>query len=410
MNALESLIKDRIAASSPITFRDFMDMALYHPTLGYYCRDAERVGAHGDFYTSPATHPMFGALLALQLEQMWELLDKPDVFQVVEAGAGKGLLAQDILGYLPHLSPAFAGSLRYTAWEKQSAFAVPAPPGAASDPQLTSLPNRITGCILSNELLDALPVHRLVMLDGRLQEIYVTVKDGEFVEMAGSPSSPAIEQYLAGENVCMVEGQQAEINLEAARWVGQAGQRLETGFLLTIDYGDLAPDLYSPTRRQGTLMTYHRHMAGSNYYVNIGQQDITSHVDFSAVISAGFRAGLAGQGLISQGRFLENLGLKVFIQQLRRRGLSLETYLANRFAMIELARPEGFGNFKVLIQTRGLERVSLHGLTADNSSVKKLREQGHGLPVPLLREEHIPLLLAKYPHEGMTTPDLIEGE
>ncbi|MBI2935053.1 MAG: SAM-dependent methyltransferase, partial [Chloroflexi bacterium] len=154
MTTLEQLIKERIAASGPITFRDFMEMALYYPGLGYYCQGKDRVGAGGDFYTSPSTHPVFGALLAIQVEQMWQLLGSPAAFTVVEFGAGKGLLARDIQAYLPCLHAGLAASLRYLSVERHCG-SVPEVPAAA-------MPGEITGCILSNELVDALPVHRVI--------------------------------------------------------------------------------------------------------------------------------------------------------------------------------------------------------------------------------------------------------
>jgi SAM-dependent MidA family methyltransferase len=397
MGDLRDRIKERISAQGKITFAQFMEMALYWPGLGYYTTSVPRVGAEGDFYTSPATHPVFAALIALQLEQMWQRLGCPADFTMVEMGAGKGLLARDMLAYLPHLSPSFDQCINYIAMERDGVFILrgAAPPSAQGK---TFVPVQgITGCFLSNELLDAFPAHKVMMRDGRLQEIYVSVEGDKFVEVVDEPSTPLLEEQLAREGIALPEGYCTEINLNIGPWMAAVATSLERGFVITIDYGYLAKELYAPEKCQGTLLTYYKHTCGSDPYVRIGQQDMTTHVDFAAAIQAGERAGLRFEALICQREFLLNLGLDIFLQALVERGLSYQEYLANRFAMLELMRPEGMGDFKVLIQSKGVAAGPLYGTTSDEEGKQMLRAKGKALAVPLLGEEHMPLLQGKYP-------------
>ncbi len=410
MERVEELIKERIGVAWRITFAEFMELVLYHPELGYYSQAKERIGAAGDFYTSPASHPLFGALIALQLEQMWQLLGSPSSFTVVEVGAGKGLLAKAVIDYLPNLIPAFAGSINYVAIERNKAQTLhpPQPSRAAPASGLvpeSSLPDRVTGCFLSNELPDALPVHRVTMREGRLWEIYVALQNNSFREFLDEPSSPLLEQQLTSEGITLAEGQTAEVNLEAAQWMENVAQRLDRGFVLTIDYGFLAQEQYSEKRRQGTLMAYYRHTTGDNPYTCLGEQDITSHVDFTSLILAGERKGLRVDGCTTQRQFLQNLGLKAFLQALALKGLSQYDYTANRFAILELIKPGEFGDFKVLVQSKGLGPLNLYGLTANNEMGKRLLANRSDLAVPILGAEHIPLLAGKYPHLAFA-PDI----
>ncbi len=392
---LEAIIMSRIQNEGRITFARFMDMALYYPGTGYYTSGRERIGASGDFYTSPTTHPTFAALIALQLEQMWHLASAPDAFTVVEMGAGKGLLARDIIAYLPYLSSGFTTSLRYITVEHDQTpvFIKPA------SGERVALEN-ITGCLLSNEWLDAMPVHRVTVKNGRLRELYVSVVDGKLVEVSDELSTPELAERLRREGIRLPEGYTTEINLGVDRAMMQAGNMLDRGFVLTIDYGYTAPERYDPSRRRGTLMTAYRHQPGTDPYVHIGEQDITAHVDFTHVILAGEGPGLRREGLASQGEFLRNLGLDIFVEALATKRLPYPEYLANRSAMLELARPDGFGNFKVLVQSKNVAGGALYGLTARNDLRHRLQAVVESMPVPLLGPEHIPLARGRQAGEG----------
>ncbi len=219
------------------------------------------------------------------------------------------------------------------------------------------------GCFLSNELVDAFPVHRIMGTKGRVKESYVTERDGELVEEWGEPSDPRIEDYLKSMGITLREGQKAEVNLKALDWMEKVGTCLKRGFVLTIDYGDWADALYAPHRREGTLLCYHRHQTSEDFFERLGEQDITSHVNFTALVRKGEEMGLRFTGLVPQYRLLIALGL---LQELDSLGAKLSELdaLNLRLRVKHLIEPEiGMGEvFKVLIQHKGVENPRLNGL------------------------------------------------
>lgn len=412
MTPLEQRIKERIRKEGPITFAVFMEMALYGEPGGYYASSLATVGAEGDFYTSPTAHPVFGALIALQLEQMWRLLGSPRRFAVIEMGAGKGLLGRDIMRHGQRLSPSFRDACHYIAidrgvakylgdseplGERASYLRALVAPGP--DPgQGKRLPLRgVVGCFLSNELLDAFPVHRVMVKDGQLQEIYVALDGDALVEILGEPSTQLIEGRLRDEGVFIPEGCQGEVNLTIDPWMAEVSQALERGFVLTIDYGYPAPELYSARRPRGTFMCHYRHTTNEEPYIRIGKQDITSHVDFTAVTMAGERNGLELCGLTTQRQFLLNLGFRAFVDALHFQKLPPLAYEANRMGMMDLIKPQGLGGFKALLQAKGISSEELYGLRADNPLTTQLKAQRESLRVPLLSQEHVAIFQAKHP-------------
>jgi SAM-dependent MidA family methyltransferase len=397
MTAPEESIHRRIREGGPITFADFMEMALYGPD-GYYTR-GEPVGGRGaDYFTSPVAHPLFGALLALQLEQMWRLLGAPDDFAVVEPGAGDGRLAHDIVAFAPQLAPDFAAALAYTAVDR-----APRSVGGASssvgwctgdDPGL----GRMTGCVVSNELFDAFPVHRLKQVDGGLREAYVDLADGRLVELLAEPSTPRLAAHLESEGVALEEGWRAEVSLVATDWMEAMASRLTRGYVITVDYGDLAEDLYTERRRQGTLMSYYDHTPQEEPLQRVGRQDITAHVNFTALIEAGKRGGLQPVVLMTQDELLRNLGAGLFIEALAALHLPQPQYQANAMAMRALLRPEGLGGFRVLVQAKGAAAADLACLRGDEDYLDSLRRRLPELEPPLLGEGHVDLMAARFPH------------
>lgn len=388
MSALEDIIRERVEREGRITFAEFADLALYHPSHGYYTSGRQNIGPKGDFFTSPSAHPVFGALLCLQLEEMWRLLGSPPSFTVLEMGAGKGLLAKDVLAFSEKLDSAFAAALRYVATDRGASDAT-----EASSLVLPCKP--FSGCILSNELLDAFPVHRVAVQNGVLREVYVALHEGRLVETLGPLSTDEIARSLDREAVKLDEGYRTEVNLGIGPWMEAVAASLERGFVLTIDYGYEAAELYSPERREGTLVTYHHHTCGSSPLECIGEQDISVHVDFTAVILAGVDNGLRCQGLVRQREFLLNLGFDAFVRALAGQRLDHVEYAANRFAMAELVREEGLGEFRVLVQSKGLDQVRLSGLCARGGTRAALTERKR-LRVPLLDDEHMPLWEARH--------------
>ena len=391
MNA-EAEIRRRITERGPITFAEFMEVALYHPGGGYYT-EGERVGAAGDFYTSPSAHPAFGALLAVQLFQMWELLWRPAPFTVAEPGAGNGLLCRDVMTAAAGLPDGFSRNLRYVSLDRRNRGGYERGLPGASRLAASGLPlGGVVGCVLSNELLDAMPVHQVTVEQGRLREVYIALDGDVLVTHTGEPSTPLLAQRLAGLDIELAEGQTAEVNLALGDWVEAAAQSLERGFVLTIDYGRPAEELYSAVDRfRGTLTTFAAHLQTDRPLERIGQQDMSAQVDFTTLARAGTQAGLDFLGYASQSAFLHNLGLG----QLERRppvGPPRQAQ-ASRVGMRELAKPGGLGDFKVIAQGKNADNPQLWGFHPSERAMGLVAQ----MPLPLPTPEHLDLLAGRYP-------------
>lgn len=368
--ALKEAIVARIQERGPITFRDFMALALYHPQLGYYCSPREKMGRSGDYLTSPEVSPIFGALVGRQLPEMWDALGRPPAFQVAEAGAGTGALCRDLLRWSRRAAPDLFQALAYTIVEASATLVERQRAALQAEQELaqrvrwaeTLLPSGLEGCILSNELLDSMPVHRVAVQDGRLREVFVGWDGGRFVEQLRPPSSPAIEAYFQQLGLLPGRGCRAEVNLEALTWMQAAAAALRRGFVLTFDYGYQAEDLYAPWRKDGTLLCFYRHNPSSDPYLRLGRQDLTSHLDFTSLRRVGEEAGLTTLGMVSQSEFLTNLGIADALSPPNEGDLSLEEYHARRRAIMELLDPAGLGRIRVLVQTKAVEGSPLTGL------------------------------------------------
>ena len=370
---LRKFILSQIEKRGPVPFSQFMEWCLYHPEYGYYSSERVKVGRDGDYYTSPCVHPMFGHLIAKQLLQMARILgDQP--FEVFEMGSGRGFLCEDILTWSRKCSPTFYDRLIYHLFETAPLFlkeqrrrfsqqekerkAFWVPPEAFGKGKV-----QIQGCFLSNELVDAFPVHRVVLHHGNLKEIYVTQQNGQFQEQWGELSDPKILDYIRSMEISLEEGQKAEVNLRALDWMQKVGRCLKKGFVLTIDYGYLAKELYAPHRREGTLLCYYQHRTSENPYERIGEQDITSHVNFTSLIRKGEEIGLQFTGLVPQYQFLIGLGILEEMESLAGELSEIEE-LRLRLSLKHLIEPEtGMGEvFKVLIQHKGIDKPLLDGL------------------------------------------------
>jgi SAM-dependent MidA family methyltransferase len=391
------IIAERIAASphQRITFAEYMELALYHPQYGYYATNRGAEGIQQDFFTSSHLGSDFGELLAVQFVQMWERLDRPNPFTLVEMGAGQGLLVQDIVRYLHrHHFECFA-ALDYWIIEKSPALT------AAQQHRLQTLTRSwqnlhwrtweeipaesIVGCCFSNELIDAFPVHQLIFQQGRLQEVYVAntpnventtslssvnALTNPFAEVIAELSTPDLARYFDLIGVQLSERYpdpyRTEVNLAALDWLHTVANRLQRGYLLTVDYGYPAQRYYSPTRNQGTLQCYYLHRHHNDPYAAIGRQDITAHVDFTALERQGEQCGLETIGLTQQGLFLMALGLGDRLTALSNPDpdVTVSNLLKRREVLHALIDPTGLGNFSVLIQAKGLDTIgkSLMGL------------------------------------------------
>jgi len=366
----------RIKREGPLSFADFMEAALYDPDFGYYMTPGSRIGPAGDYYTSLDVHPIFAESLGRQVAQAADsivssLREGDGDFTIIEMGAGKGLLARHLLDAYRRDNPAFLSRVRYVLIERSPAMIaaqrqhlrplLDAGVNIRWAPDLSMFPpGSVTGVILSNELVDAFPVHRVVMRPLGLREIFVgppsTQDGGGFIEIEAPPASPALERHFERLGVTLEIGQRADVNLQALEWMRQVGAILRRGLVLTIDYGHTAADLYAPSRKDGTLLCYHRHAVSDSPYLRVGQQDLTAPVDFTSLALAGQEAGLTVTGFTNQLHFLMGLGIESAFA-----GVDPES--PESAAMRALLRPDGMGTtYKVLIQHKGMSAPQLDGL------------------------------------------------
>jgi SAM-dependent MidA family methyltransferase len=363
-------IEDVVRERGPMTVAAFMDLALYDPQLGYYARAPRRSGRAGDFFTSVDVGPIFGELLAVQLTEMFGVLEKDSrPLFLVEAGAGNGRLSADILRATRTRDPALYDRLRLHLIDAspEARRAHPQTLGDLSDRLVSSsdaLPPSFEGVLIANELLDAMPTHQVVMRDEGLRETYVqrvdsqeSAVDSRLTTVEGPPSTPALADYLARAGARLEPGWRAEINLRAVEWVRDAARRLTRGFMILIDYGHEARELYSMSHATGTLTTFSGHtMAGPEmqtpaWLARPGDQDLTTHVDFTSVRAAAEEEGLVTLGFMDQTYFLLALI-----------GDTAPSGLRERLALKTLTMPGGLGStHKVLILGKEVGALPLRG-------------------------------------------------
>jgi SAM-dependent MidA family methyltransferase len=362
--ALVARIHAEIERDGPITFARFMDLALYDPDAGYYRAATARPGRDGgDFLTAPEAHPIFGAALSRSVGDAWDRLDRPSTFVLREYGAGTGTLAVAILDGLAAERPDLAGVIAYQAVEVEPArldaiatrLAAAGHDGIAGRSARLSPDDAVEGFILANEVLDALPTHRVVGRADGLREILVGSSDGRFVDVETEPTTNALATRLRADGVVLAEGQRAEICLALEPWLGDVARGLRRGMALLIDYGYPATELYDPVRRRdGTLRAYLRHRVHDDPYVHVGRQDLTAHVDVSAVMRAAATAGLEHLGTTTQAEFLVGLGTESLLRAIQTDpATTMEGYLDVRSALMRLLDPAAMGRFRVMAFGRG---------------------------------------------------------
>jgi len=375
---LESEIAAEIAARGPIPFARFMELCLYHPVLGYYTRGVGGGGGR-DYVTSSGIHAAFGALLARQAEEMWRRAGRPEPWHFVEFGPGEGYFASDFLREAAR-NGAFAAALRYLLVE---------PSRALQDRQRSRLKGRtsiplswvdeqgldgrapLVGCLFANEVLDAFPVHRVVGSPDGPREIHVVVRDGGLHETLLPLSAPALERFLAESALTLEPGQEADINLAAPCWITWAVSLMKKGYLVVVDYGHEAQDLYAPQRRRGTLLSYHHHRVNEEFLQRPGDQDLTAHLDFTALRRAAEARGARCLGLTTQSRFLLALGALDFLPvpaagspETGRAGADAVRSVREREALKELILPGRMGDtFRVFVLGVGDVPRDLAGLS-----------------------------------------------
>ncbi len=370
-------ILSEIGLHGPISFARYMELALYDVPHGYYMTkkvepdlsSSDRIGWGGDFFTAPELSPILAKTLVRQILAIDDQLGRPPQFTFMEIGAGNGTFAFDFIQECRRIASDFFHRLSYQIVERSShlqsrqAARLSNLGGDWGKSHLnwkTSLEevdsDSIIGVVFSNELVDALPVHRVRMADQRLHEICVADKGGCFVECLDSPLSPKLIEYIEAHEVALSEGQTSELHLAAELWMKQVARLLHRGIVVTIDYGHTHRDYYRSDRKDGTFLCYHRHAISTDPYVRVGEQDMTAHVNFSVLARAGAKNGLDIIGLTTMANWLIGLGVEEFVRDQDQESDDVR-------ALAHLLRPHGMGTtFKVLAQRKGMEAFPLQGL------------------------------------------------
>ncbi len=370
MNPLQQAMRDIIRQAGPITFERFMAMALYYPGYGYYTSGRQRTGVEGDYYTAPYASSLMGMVLARQIAELFALLGKPEPFTVVEVGAGSGKMADGILEAMLRWHRDVYDAVRYVIVERQKDLAVDHHGKIEVQGDISDI-GPVTGCILSNELFDALPIHLVVMQD-RLYEVCVTMRDDRFQEVL-VPAGDELTGHLDSIGVALPAGMRTEINLQAGRLIKAMASALQHGYVLTIDYGYTSAEYYAPARTCGTLVCYHGHRVDDDPYSFVGEKDITSHVDFTSLAGWGREASMEIIGYVRQRDFVMSLGYDELLAKIKDIVRDPVAYYRLTSASKFLIMPEAMGDlFKVLLQYRGEKRSPVPAGFTHRNSVSSL--------------------------------------
>ncbi|HJM74670.1 MAG TPA: SAM-dependent methyltransferase [Dehalococcoidia bacterium] len=373
---LASVIEAEIeAADGHITFERYMALTLGHPEHGYYSRELVAWGADGDYETSPEVHSIFGYLWARQLEQCWDLLDRPDRFDIVEPGAGSGRFAVDLLTWLRERAPKCFAATRMTLLDGHPRRATQQRvllEGAGFSAEYATVKDWIgsseslTGVLISNEFFDALPVHIVERRDETLHEWYVRSREGSdeaggFAFELGPASTPALAAYFKRLGLQPGEGCRAEVSLVAPELFGRLTARLDRGYAITIDYGKAADDLYASWRRMGTLMAFRDHSPQPDPLASPGLLDLTAHIDLTSLAAAA--EGFASVPPVAQAEALTALGIGDALTAARERASEdVARFATDRRAAETLLDPAELGRIRVLVQAKGATLDDLHCL------------------------------------------------
>jgi SAM-dependent MidA family methyltransferase len=371
MEHLLEIIKEEIRTKGRITFERYMELALYHPLHGYYSSGAASIGKAGDFYTSSQATRMYGTLMA----EVYVKLAAKSGPDFVEMGAGEGLFAADFLRALAKSHPPEYERCRYFIVERAGGMA------ARQKEALSGFGDKVTwtgdlkglpdmeGIFFSNELVDAFPFHRVKQGPDGLFELYVCLQrgqggqgQGEKLAFATGPlSTRELATYFSRLKATLPPGMITEANLKISEWMGKVGGKLKTGFVITVDYGYCAEQYFSPSRMNGTALCHYRHSTSEDFFDRVGEQDITAHVDFTAVALEGGKSGLVPELFCDQGQFLMET-LPWFEDSARRSNASLEELIEAGQGIKTLLHPEWLGGaFKVLVQSKGCSLDGLFG-------------------------------------------------
>ncbi len=409
---LREKIEQEIQRRGPIPFSRYMELCLYDPELGYYSRHAEQFGKAGDFYTSSDVHAVFGRLLARQFEEMWRMLGSPERIEILELGPGRGLFAQDVLDWSEKKFPAFFAALHYSlaesspalrrrlettlaksiaagkasicsttgakesvsqleadrnagtqSWQAPQGWDEKARHGSAGKQEAGQAESRrdrteVPIIVFANEFFDALPVEVL----SQHGELRISTESGRFAEVWAQASSEELE-FLDHYGVHPEAGERVEAPLMAHRYTAQLSQTVQRGFLIAIDYGYTRQEQLAG-RHRGTVAAYRSHSVSSDPYEAPGQQDITAHVNFTALAAAAQQAGMQVQPLVTQSQFLLGIGEhNQFADAFEDCRLPQERVKVS-LQLKHLVTPAGVGEtFQVMVASKGMPSDRVAGLS-----------------------------------------------
>ena len=358
---IEQEIRDR----GPMPFSRYMQICLYDPTAGYYSRNAEQFGKAGDFYTSSDVHAVFGRLIARQFDQMWQALDRPPEIEILELGPGRGLFARDVLDWSNKKFPDFFAAVTYTLQESSPALraklqgtlknhlasgkAIISEESPEERPAIhRSLPPGTPLIVFANEFFDALPVEIL----GTAGKLHIAVEKNRLREIWLPPLDEELE-FLDRYGVHPEAGERIEVPILAQSWIEQIAHAIAHGLLLIIDYGYTRSEQLAG-RHRGTLMAYRRHSASPDPYQAPGEQDLTAHVNFTALAGACEQAGMQVEKLRTQSQFLMGIGESNQFADAFEDCRVPQERAKVALQLKHLVTPVGVGeNFQVLIANRG---------------------------------------------------------
>jgi SAM-dependent MidA family methyltransferase len=366
--SLREIISEEIRRDGPMPFARYMELCLYHRDLGYYARAQEKFGKAGDFYTSSDVHAVFGRLLARQFEEMWRALGEPVRLELIELGPGRGLFARDVLDWSAKKFPKFCAALHYVLVERSPALrqrlfeTLRDHVNHGKAEVAESLPSgRENAIVFANEFFDALPVE-VIAHEGVVR---VDEKDAKFVETFAAlhlhPSDEVFD-YLDRYSVRPQAGERVEVSLEGPRYIAQIANSMKRGFAVVIDYGYTRHEQVAG-RHLDTLACYRQHTMSGNPYEAPGEQDITAHVNFTALEAAATTAGMAKLGLVTQSQFLLGVGEETQFADAFEGCAVPQEHAKVALQLKHLVTPAGMGEtFHVLVLAKGVEAAELSGL------------------------------------------------
>jgi len=379
VNLLRQKIEQEIHARGPIPFSRYMELCLYDPELGYYSRNPEQFGKAGDFYTSSDVHAVFGRLLARQFDEMWRVLGSPEHIELVELGPGRGLFAQDVLGWSEKQFPDFFRALRYVLVESSTALReriketlkCQVDSGKAELSAVYPLKGKSSrdapSIVFANEFFDALPVE-ILSADGSMR---IDATDGRFVETWVAPSPEELE-FLDFLSVHPEPGERIEASLITQQFMERVAHSIQRGFVIAIDYG-YTRDEQLAGRHRGTMKAIRQHSVSGNPYEVPGGQDITADVNFTALAAAAEKHGVHTHKLVSQSQFLMGIGEgNQFADAFEECRLPQERAKV-ALQLKHLVTPAGMGeSFHVLVGGKGVEQERLEFLSGLNFGRKAI--------------------------------------